>query len=78
MLPSYRNQSIDLHSKSIGLILEAKFSGDLKHPYKMLFFIFYVKHTAWKVSVFGDFLVLMRENTDQKNSDYGHLKNVEI
>ena len=39
--------------------------------------------TAWKVSVFGLFLVLifwhsnsysvrMRENTDQKNSEYGH------
>ena len=28
--------------------------------------------TAWKVSVFGVFLVRMRENTDQKNSKYGH------
>ena len=28
--------------------------------------------TAWKVSVFRDFLVQMWENTDQKNSEYGH------
>ena len=29
--------------------------------------------TAWEVSVFELFLVRMRENTDQKNSEYGHL-----
>ena len=28
--------------------------------------------TAWKVSVFGVFPVRMLENTDQKNSEYGH------
>ena len=28
--------------------------------------------TAWNVSVFWDFLVQMRENKDQKNSEYGH------
>ena len=29
-------------------------------------------HTSRKVSVFGVFLVRMREKTDQKNSEYGH------
>ena len=28
--------------------------------------------TAWKVSVFGVFLVRMQENADQKNAEYGH------
>ena len=28
--------------------------------------------TARKVSVFGVFLVQIRENTDQENSEYGH------
>ena len=31
-----------------------------------------VGYTAWKVSVFAVFLVQMRENTDQKNSEHGH------
>ena len=42
-------------------------------------FFHMVDVTAWKVSVFGDFLVRifqysvrMEENTDQKNSEQGH------
>ena len=31
-----------------------------------------VRYTLHKKSVFGVFLVRMRENTDQKNSEYGH------
>ena len=34
-------------------------------------------NTAWKVPVFGIFLVRMRENTDQKNSKYGHFSQSE-
>ena len=30
--------------------------------------------TAWKVSVFGDFLVRMLENTDYKSSKYEHFE----
>ena len=30
--------------------------------------------TAWKVSVFGDFLVWMLENTDYKSSKYEHFE----
>ena len=35
-------------------------------------FVFSNQNTARKVSVFGVFLVLILENTDQKNSEYGH------
>ena len=51
-------------------------------PLKFMKIVFITAVTAWKVSVFGVFLVPaysveMRENTDQKDSEHGHFSRSE-
>ena len=78
-------QKMDFIIYSLTRYTQTKHQNDLYHirkyfdDFELIYQIFLSSFTAWKVSVFGVFLVgifphsdWIWENMDQKNSEYGH------